>query len=308
MKRKYNRIWIEDTEGNFSSKGVYDPSKEDVMVDKKKCGLTPKQKRLLKDKTELTKYSEKLGGFIHMYYIKNEILFNELNIDRASISRLIYLATYIDYNDRQENLLIKYGQHREIIPMSKRDIKDKMKLSDKTFNKFMNEMKNNNLIYECNKKFYINNDYFNKGENQLDEKEYTRVFIDTTRILYEQSSSRQHVQLSYIFQLIPYMNHELNIICENPEETDFTKIKKLSLYDICEKFDLSTSSESMRKFKRELLKFHIVDKDGKQALLSYVKVQNVYGIRDYFVINPKVVWRGNSMSEIKNTVNLFFFE
>ena len=96
MNKNYNRILVEDTQGNRSYKGVYDPAREDVGITKKKPELTPKQKALLKNKTELTLYSEELGGYIHMYYVSNELLFNKVNIERANISRLIYLATYID--------------------------------------------------------------------------------------------------------------------------------------------------------------------------------------------------------------------
>lgn len=136
MNKNYNRILVEDTQGNRSYKGVYDPAREDVGITKKKPELTPKQKALLKNKTELTLYSEELGGYIHMYYVSNELLFNKVNIERANISRLIYLATYIDYNDRQENLLIKYSQCKEIEPMTRKDIKEKLGLKDTALNHF----------------------------------------------------------------------------------------------------------------------------------------------------------------------------
>src|SRR5699024_1832486 len=162
----------------------------------------PKQKALLKNKTELTLYSEELGGYIHMYYVSNELLFNKVNIERANISRLIYLATYIDYNDRQENLLIKYSQCKEIEPMTRKDKKD------------------------------------------------TRIYINTTRMLYEGCNPKKHKSLSYVFQLIPFMNTEFNIICENPNEKDLNKIKKLNMKNICELLKLSTDKKNMSRIKK----------------------------------------------------------
>ena len=49
MKKNYNRILIEDTQGNTSYKGAYDPTKEDVEITKKKPELTPKQKAFLRE-------------------------------------------------------------------------------------------------------------------------------------------------------------------------------------------------------------------------------------------------------------------
>lgn len=307
-KKHYERVYAVDTHGNRRSLGVIDSKTEEVFFRRKTNELTPKQKKLLENKSELTIYSEKLGGFIHMYYVKNELLFNELNIDNANISRLIYLATYIDYNNNKENLLVRYGQSKKTIPMTRKDIKEKMGLKDRAFINFMKEMKEKSLIYEVDNKFYINPDYFNRGKNKIDSKSYTRVFIDTTRKLYENCSPRQHKQLSYIFQLVPYIHKELNIICGNPEAMDYSKINKLSLKDICEKLGLSTNYETMKKLRRDLLKFHIDNGEEKYFLLSYVKVENGYGIKDYFTVNPYVIWSGMDTCEIREVIDLFFFE
>lgn len=273
----------------------------------KNSKLTPKQKIFLENKSELKEFSEELGGYIHMCYVKNEILFNRLDIDRANISRLIYLSTFIDYNDRQENLLIKYGQHKIIEAMTRTDIKKILKLADTAFKSFMSDMKRNNLIYEANGKFYISNEYFSKGDCNFNKKEYTRIYIDTTRLLYESCTSRQHKQLSYIYQLVPYMNYELNILCSNPLETDFTKLNKLSLKDICELLEVSTENRSMRKLRDELLKFYITIDGNKYYFLSYARILNGYGLKDYFIINPQIVWGGRDVEQLKETIQVCFF-
>lgn len=298
-------VGVIDENGNVLEHKVIKKGEEVKITKDNK--LTPKQKRLLNYKSELKKFSESLGGYIHMSYVKNELLFNKLDIDRANISRLIYLSTYIDYNDRQENLLIKHGQHKQIEAMTRADIKKILKLSDRAFINFLNDMKKNNLLYEANKKFYISNDYFSKGDCNFNKKEYTRIYIDTTRMLYESCSSRQHKQLSYIYQLVPYMNYELNILCSNPFETDFTKINKLSLKDICELLEVSTESRSMRKLRDELLKFYITIDGNKYYFLSYARILNGYGLKDYFVINPQIVWGGRNIEQVKETIQVCFF-
>lgn len=274
---------------------------------KERKEITPRQKKLLKYKSDLSKYTESLGGYIHMSYVKDTLLFNELNIDRANITRLIYLSTFIDYNSSHENLLVKHGKDYKKEAMTRADIKKLLKLSDRAFISFFNEMKINNLLFEVNGKFYVSNNYFSKGNCNFNTKEYTRIFINTTRALYENSTTRQHKQLSYIYQLVPYMNYELNILCSNPKETDFYKLEKLSLLNICELLNVSTESRSMRKLRDELLKFNVTVDGKKYNFLSYARVGVGHNLKDYFIINPSVVWCGRDTNRVKETLQVCFF-
>ena len=89
------RVFSIDDEGNITSWGLK-AKNEAVVIEKKRRELSEKQKEIITYNKELNELSKKLGGFITMYYVKNELLFNEINIMPASISRLIYLATYLD--------------------------------------------------------------------------------------------------------------------------------------------------------------------------------------------------------------------
>lgn len=301
-----DRIIRINTENNIVDTILAKPNEKIELVPG--ADLTSKQKALLKFRNDLRKHSEELGGYIHMKCYKNKLLFEDLDIDRANISRIIYLSTFIDYNDRQENLLIKYTKNKKIEPLTRAEIKNRLKLGETAFKSFLSDMKKNNLIYEHDKKFYINSDYFNKGNSIFNPQEYTRVFVNTTRFLYENcNSSRQHKQLSYIFQLIPFMNYELNILCSNPTESDFYELDKLNLTQICEILGVSTDRRNMVKLKNELLKFYIQIDNRKYYFLSYVNIQNGFGIKDYFVINPSIAWSGRSTDVVKDIVQTCFF-
>ena len=167
-------------------------------------------------------------------------------------------------------------------------------------------MKINELIFEADNKFYINSNYFIKGKERGDKK-YTRVFINTTRYLYENCTARQHKTLSYIYQLIPYMNYELNILCKNPLESDFSRLKKLTCEDICKLLGISTNRKSMYKFRENLKNFYIKIDGRKYYFISYVTIKNAYGIKDYFVINPACIWSGNNLEENRRTLSYLFF-
>ncbi|WP_250675288.1 hypothetical protein LZ906_017835 (plasmid) [Paraclostridium ghonii] len=305
MNKKYNRLLEYNDKNEIVGSYLREVNSEVIYIKKE---LSEKQRKFLNNKSELHKYSEKLGGYINMCYVRNKLLFNELNIDKANISRLIYLATYIDYNNRQENLLIKHGKNYKIEPMARADIKKVLGLGDTVFKSFMSDMRNNNLLFEANNKFYISNDYFSKGKCNFNNKEYTRIYINTTRMLFENCTSRQHKQLSYIYQLIPFMNYELNIICKNPSETDFYKLEKLSLLQICELLGVSTDKDNMRKFRNDLLKFYVKMEEKKYYFLSYARILNGHGLKDYFVVNPQITWGGKDMRQIKETIQVCFFE
>lgn len=281
---------------------------ERYEIKRKEKNLTPQQRRIGKYKSDLKKYSERLGGYINMCYVKNKLLFNELDIDRANISRLIYLSTYLDYNNRQENLLIKHTQCKVIEPLTRADIKKKLGLGDRAFINFMNDMKSNNLLFEAEGKFYISNDYFSKGDCGFKNKEYTRIFINTTRLLYENCNNRQHKQLSYAFQLVPYIHFETNILTSNPDAKEFSELQRIGLKDICNILELSTDKKAMSRLENDLLKLQITYNQEQFHLFKRVIVKGGNGKFDYFVINPQIVWSGRDTEKIKETIQLCFFQ
>lgn len=302
---KYERKLLVDENGNVEKVFIVDKN-DDVVIEKKSKQLTPEQVAFINANNELKKYTSELGGYVHMFYVKNELLFNKVDIDRANIARLIYLSTYMDYNDRQENLLVKHGIDNKIEVLGRNDIKKLLNLSENAFCLFIKNMIENNLIFKVDNKFYINNEYFTKGKCNI-EGDYTRIFINTTRMLFESCSSKQHKQLSYMYQLIPFMNYNLNIICRNPNENDISKLEKLSLKEICEILKISTEKKSMNMFENNLLKFNIITNGKKQFILKRVIVKGYNSRNDYFVINPNIAWSGNDINEMKNVVNTLFF-
>ena len=240
-----------------------------------------------------------------MLCIKNNLLFNELDIEKQNISRVIYLATFIDYNTNQENLLIKHGQNYKIEPMSKKDIQNKLKLAVGPFNSFMRDVKKNGLLFEVDEKFYLSPEYFTKGKNNFRNKEYTRIFIKPVQYLYEHTTPRQHGALSYVYQLIPYMNYETNIICSNPLETDFCKINKMPLKEVCAMLGLKTDRKTIYRFKETLRKFYIKVDNQKYYVFAYAVIN---GNIDYYVVNPLVVWGGSNTDNLKEIIKLCFFK
>lgn len=280
---------------------------EDVGVFDKKRNLTDTQIKYINNKTCKSEYDKELGGYIHMAYVKNELLFNKFGLDRASISRLIYLATYLDYNSNNEGVLVKYSQFKEIIPLTREEIFKMLGLSERAFIMFLEDVKSCKLLYVYDKKFYLNTDYFNKGDCNFNNKEYTRIYIDTTRNLYENSSPRNHKRLSYIFQLIPKLHHETNILLHNPMVVHIENENKMTLKDVCDFLKVSYDKGNGRKILKELLKFNVKINGMTTYLFKYVTVEGYKSKNDYFVVNPQVIWSGNNVESVKNILEKLFF-
>ena len=301
---KYERVIREDENGNQTVIGLLGKG-ETVKIVK---DITPKQQAILNQKSELKKYCKELGGYIHICYVKNELLFNELNLNKATISRLVFLSTYIDYENREENVLVKRGTHNQVEYLTRKDLKKLLKLSDTTFKSFIKEAKEKELLFEANGKFYLSNKYFSKGKCLFNNCEYARIFIDTTRLLYSNIKTSQHKQLSYVFQLIPFLHYEANILCKNPDELDVDKLEVLSLKDICEILSLGTSKTTMNTFERNLLKFHIKIKDEEYYLFKRVIVKEYKGQTDFFIINPTIVWKGSDLDKKDEALSKLVFK
>lgn len=297
---KYKRIYEEKSEGEFELVGLIKEG-ETIKVIK---DLSPKQKAILNNKNNLNAYSKKLGGFLHVCYVKNQLLFNDLNLKPSTISRFLYLATYIDYNDREENVLIKHGQNNKIEYLSKKNIRILLNLSDSTFKRFYKEVKDKELLFEANDKIYLNPVYVNKGRSNFRNKDYTRIYIDTTRELYDNCTSRQHKQLSYVYQLLPFLNYESNILCSNPEEKEIEKLNKLSFKDICQILGLSEDKKSMSTLKKDLFKFYITRDDKKYYFFSYVTIKQEKKSESYYVVNPMIIWKGTNLQVARNIIGL----
>lgn len=91
-------------------------------------------------------------------------------------------------------------------------------------------------------------------------------------------------------------------------EVDIGRLDKLSLKDICELLGLSTKQNSMYLFRDSLRKFHIKVDGHKYYLFAYSKVYAGEKTKDYYIINPLVIWGGNNTEEIREIINYCFFK
>lgn len=306
LKRQHKSVVTFDKYMNVIDDRVLKDN-EEVIIGKKKKEYTPQKIHFLNQSNEFKKYCDSLGGYIHMIYCKNEILFNNVDIDKANISRIIYLATYIDYNNRKEGLLCVRSKHNKLEPMDKKTMQSVLKLGDTAFKKFIKDMKDNSLIYESEKKYYINTEYFNKGniEEVKENKSYCRLFIEPIRNLYEGCKITKHKVLASIYQLIPYIHLRSNALCLNPTEVG-AEPQKMDSKTLCELLGMSTDRSQINKFIKDLYTFTVNIRGKEYKLFSYIKI--VSDNIDFYFVNPYVIYMGNDVNYIKQIAKDYFFK
>ena len=302
MRNKYNKkllVFNEDTQEFESATPLKDNETFEIVPKTK--DLNGKQIRYLKDKDCIEWHNDNLGGFVFMYF--NDLIYNEnFNLELATISRIIYLATYIDY----DNTLVLNNRYSSNIKkefMSKKDIKEAMRLSKEGFRQFFKEVTEKEILIEIekNKKYKINEQYFKRGTLTKEDKNrgnFTRVYIKTIRKLYFYTEPRNHKCLSYMFKLLPFIDLKTNLLVFNPnQETE--DLQKITLRDIGDFFGISKDRKNLNKFlDNNLFKIFIYENGKKYWILNEIFIKNGGGLDDYFAINPMLFYGGNEYENI----------
>lgn len=286
---------------------------------KKVTRITQGQKEHLENKKAQESYTKSLGGFVTVFYFNNQALFDDERtqgelVSKANVSRLMMLATYMNY----KNQLVLEPSSNKIIKvmgavdyMTKKDIQCVLNLKPTMFKKFFKEVTSANILIEENGKFVLNEGYFYKGEVEKYKKNiqcnYTRMYIDTVRQIYNGVDSKKHSILTYVFQLIPCIHYSTNFLCNNNSESH-TSIDYMNIEDICKFLGLSTNKGNMSKFKRDLMAIHIKYRDENYHLFNEIIQSNSTTKVQRFLVNPLLVTSMSNMENVKEAIRMLFID
>lgn len=278
---------------------------------------TKEQKEFLSNQKEHKSFTSSLNGFVTVLYYNNQALFDEKRnpqekISKANVTRLMMLATYVNY----ENYLIfdqTYNTIGEKLSgtqyMTKKDIQQILNLKDTTFKQFFKETTKAKILQEDSGKFFLHRGYFYKGsikehKNTL-ECNYTRIYIDTVRQVYNGSTNKQHKILTYVFQLIPCIHYSTNYLCKDVASSH-KEISYMNIQDISEFLGLSINKGSMSRLKKDLMSIHIEYRGEKFYLFNEIEQSNATVKVQRFLVNPLLVTSMSSMDNIKKTIKKLF--
>lgn len=239
-----------------------------------------KQKKAIDE--EIAYWNEQLGGFVFVLFkYCNNILNDYKEINQEDIVKLFYLATYVDY----EGYII-YKKNN----VDRRCLCEIVGIHVNNFDVFFNKMKKLNiLIQDDNKYIKMSKDFFMKGGVENDMKKhnnYTRIYVNSIRYLYENVPRRSHGRLGNYFKIIPYIHRQGSKLCHNPNSKE-EDIKLMYLKDL--KTIFNCSLRSLRELKRNLLSVRLKDGSGIIAFL----MEHPDELKAHVLINPKVFYGGN---------------
>lgn len=252
----------------------------DKIIKKKQEEAIMKNKRNLELKNNMTLWNNQLGGFVFVIFKYCDEMISE-NIKQEDIVKLFYLATYVDY----EGYII-YRNTR----VKRKTVNQILNIHRNSFPLFFNKMiRLGILIQDDNKYIKISSDYFEKGEIAKEIKKYynyTRLYINTIRYLYQNVPIYLHKGLGNYFKMIPYIHRQKNLLCHNPESPK----EYINLMRVGElKKILNYTEDGVSKLIRSLLRIRL--NDGS-AIIGFFR-EDSDEAKSYIIINPKVFYGGN---------------
>lgn len=235
------------------------------------------------------KQETELGNFIWLLYNVHRAL--DLGLKPAEFTRLIYLSTYIN---RDNYIVLPNGYH-----VKSKDLSKLLKLGITATNQFCNNvMKCGILVEEPDTKFLrLSSKVFAKGKlcEVIGDNNAMRLYIGGVRYLYEKSSPREHKILYYVFQAVPYVNIQTNILCQDQYALTISKSEPLSLSDY-----------------GRLIGYDIHNISRLEDALSSIRVlgEVVFGFMragdvKYIIVNPRLFYAGSQYERVKHLGEYF---
>lgn len=137
--------------------------------------------------------------------------------------------------------------------------------------------------------------YFQRG--QLNGyAPYQKFFIDAVRTLYRNTAPKKHKHLGYVFQMLPFVNTEYNILCYNPTEKDLNYVLPLSVNDFCATIGYNVANRA--RLLQTYAEITFLVNGHLEQLCSFVTNGADIGISKIF-INPHILYFGKCPKQVE---------
>lgn len=209
------------------------------------------------------------------------------DIRPATAARLIYLATYIRYDGK-----LWRTERRQ---MKRKDLLDIMGLSQTETYRFWNEVFEKYVFEDNNDTLYMRGEFFHRGKLSPGNR-YQRFYVEAVRELYRLATVRQHKYLGYVFQMVPFVSKEFNILCHNSQEKDLDKVVPLSVDEFCgaANYDPANRARLIKAYSK--ITFPVGE--TQERFCSFVTDGCDIGTANIFV-NPHILYHGNNAERVE---------
>lgn len=250
------------------------------------------QEGFKKHKESQEKYNESLEQYGEFYFkerIDNK-KFKILNEENSDLARLIYSLTYMNYD---RILVTESGAY-----IDKSVLFKIMNVDRKIFNKWFDKMLEDNIFMYINETYIsvMSEEYIKGNLPEIRSRNYTKLYNDTIREIYETNKGKSMNAMGLIFKMIPYIHKDTNAICSNPKCKDADKIKYITAGQISKELGYG---DKILQMERMFSKFRL---SNGEPIMLFMSDGNRY--EDRVVINPIIMFGGNS-KDLPKIHNLF---
>lgn len=198
----------------------------------------------------------------------------------ATMARLVYLATFLDYEG-----YLKINLHKK---MKRSDLESVLQLKKSETYKFWNEVKGTYVFVDKNGYLCMCSDFSCKGKLPYGGR-YQQIFIHSVQKLYRETSVTQHRYLGYVFQMLPFVNVEYNILCSNPTEEELDRIVPIDIDSFCATIGYSKDQRARLMRVYSNITFSV---DGKQEQFCAFVTHGTDIGRTKIFVNPHILYHG----------------
>lgn len=236
------------------------------------------------------------GAYSHCFFNRFETEYKQYMV------RMILLGAYTDYDNKLVwNLDSKRG--RKYIMADQLIGVLQLKVAEyKRTKKFL--LDNKYISIDNDNKVTVNKELIIKGGIKMSNKEfqkldndYVRIFDDSIKDIYREATAREHKKLALLFQILPYINVEHNMVCtiETTDKLEINNIESLNLTQLAE--EIGYLKGNTNKLKSDLLGIKIKDENVVMVLNK--------GRETVITINPRLYYKGSDVNQLKSMINLF---
>lgn len=171
------------------------------------------QRRIMKQRGEGRKESFTFNVMENLPYVSSVLT-------SAQCGYLLVLSTYITY----DGLIV--NNERDDTPMSQARMLKTLQLRESqrsTLTDFLSVCVDYGIMRRESDGYYISEGFHTKGSPASDR--VVRSYITKLR---EMASENKPEQLGFIYKLLPYIHKTSNMLCENPNELQPSKVRKLN--------------------------------------------------------------------------------
>ena len=230
--------------------------------------------------------SDSLGGF---YFVLSGEQFKE--ISPASVARLIYLNTYARYEDNQLMLT-------ERTSMKSADLIDVLSLSKAQTYRFRDEVQGRYLYENDSGLYFTDWNVFKRGKLRVQNSGswYQKIYVENVRKLYHATDGKNHKHLGYLFQMLPFVNVEFNMLCHNPTETDLDAVEPMTLLQFCEAigYDFKNVKRLLWIYKELTFDVH-----GRQERFCSIIGNGLDLGASIIYVNPNIIYSGTNFDRVQ---------